>query len=86
MESVGNTFLAIASKSKNYEDYEKEENPDFLSFKKAFESNLSSLISFSLQGNSYSKVFCEQISHHLKKAIKLEVFYSLKFQKLIILF
>ena len=65
--------LKIEGKSKNYETYDSEENPEFVSFKTTFESNLSSLVSFSLQGNSYSKVFCEQISKHLKKTVKLEV-------------
>lgn len=67
------TALAIEPKSKSYEAYENEEKPEIVSFKKTFESNLSSLTSLSLQGNSYSKVFCEQFSQQLKKAEKLEV-------------
>lgn len=68
-----NTTLAIEAKSKSYESYENDEKPEIVSFKKTFESNLSSLTSLSLQGNSYSKVFCEQFSQQLKKADKLEV-------------
>ena len=67
------TSLAIEAKSKSYEAYETDEKPEIVSFKKTFESNFSSLTSLSLQGNSYSKVFCEQFSHQLKKADKLEV-------------
>jgi len=73
MESASLVILSIESKSKNYEKYENEENPEILSFKQVFESNITSLTSLSLQGNSYSKVFCEQFSKHLKNANKLEV-------------
>lgn len=73
VEPSGLLSLKIEAKSKNYESYEKEESQEFVSFKKDFENNLSSLQSLSLQGNSYSKIFCEQISFPLKKASKLQV-------------
>lgn len=65
--------LKIAPKSKNYETYETEGDSEFISFKKSFENSISSLDTLSLQGNSYSKVFCEQFSSHLKNASKLKV-------------
>lgn len=65
--------LKVAPKSKNYESYEKEDDPEFTPFKKSFESSLNSVEDLSLQGNSYSKVFCEQFSKYLKTAEKLQV-------------
>lgn len=66
--------LKIAPKSKNYETYETEGDAELISFKKTLENSISSLEALSLQGNSYSKVFCEQFSDHLKNASKLQVY------------
>lgn len=73
MEPTGLSILAIKSQSRNYESYDEDEKAEIVSFKKTFESNSSTIVTLSLQGNSYSKVFCDQFSKDLRNASKLEV-------------